>query len=234
VEVAIQRAKQEVDAGTEWDRVTVLAAIEKFLHDKIETLIPGPPLDLNAAIAHSDTIRKYNDLLKQLREFAEARQIVHLEAITTDRLNEFRETWKGAFDHDSKTFRPKSLTGKQKYQESLKIFFRFAHEMEWIAKNPAAKLTSYRIRRTELESETVEKRRTPLKPEEIQKILGLIPEVFLKIEARFSGLRRGGSARACGLIEHAEPALRFSAWTLARAGPAGAGLVLGANYAVSQ
>jgi integrase len=180
LEVAIQRAKQAADAGTESDRITVVAAIEKFLRDKIETLIPGPPLDLNAAIAYSDTIRKYNDLLKQLREFAEARQIVYLEAITTDRLNEFRETWKGAYDHDSKTLKPKSLTGKQKYQESLKIFFRFAHEMEWIAKNPAAKLTSYRIRRTDAESEIAEKRRTPLKPEEIQKILALIPEVFLK------------------------------------------------------
>src|SRR5215471_9956444 len=67
LEVAIQRAKQEADAGTERDRITVPAAIEKFLHDKIETLIPGPPMDLDVAIAHTDTIRKYNDLLKQLR-----------------------------------------------------------------------------------------------------------------------------------------------------------------------
>src|SRR5258708_15426576 len=141
-------------------------------------------MDLDAAVAYSDTIRKYNDILKQLREFADARQIVYLEAITTDRLNEFRETWKGAYDHHSKTFKAKSLTGKQKYQESLKIFFRFAHDMEWIAKNPAAKPTSYRIRRTDAESEIAEKRRTPLKPEEIQKILGLIPEVFLKIAGK--------------------------------------------------
>lgn len=184
LEVAIQRANQEAHAGPEWDRITISEAIERFLRDKIETLIPGPPLNVDAAIAHSDTIRKYNDILKQLREFAEAKQIVYLEAITTDRLNEFRETWKGAYDHDSKTFKPKSLTGKQKYQESLKIFFRFAHDMEWITKNPAAKLTSYRIRRTDAENAIAEKKRTPLKPQEIQKILGLIPAVFPKIAGK--------------------------------------------------
>jgi hypothetical protein len=59
----------------------------------------------------------------------------------TDRLNEFREIWKGAYDHNTKILKPKSLIGKQKYQESLKIFFRLTHDMEWITKNPAAKLT---------------------------------------------------------------------------------------------
>jgi hypothetical protein len=63
----------------------------------------------------------------------------------------------GAHDHNTKTFKPKSLIGKQKYQESLKIFFRFAHDMEWITKNPAAMLSSYRIRRTDAESEVAEK-----------------------------------------------------------------------------
>ena len=136
------------------------------------------------AVAQSDTIRKYNDVLKQLREFADSRHLSYLETITTDRLNEFRETWKGSYDHGTKTFKPKSLIGKQKYQESLKIFFRFAHEMEWIAKNPAAKLSSFRIRRTDAESAVAEKKRTPLKPEEIQLIRRLIPEVFPKTAAK--------------------------------------------------
>jgi hypothetical protein len=69
-------------------------AIEKFVHDKIQTLIPGPTPDVAEAVTRSDTIRKYNDVLKQLREFADSRHISYLEA-TADRLNEFREAWKG-------------------------------------------------------------------------------------------------------------------------------------------
>jgi integrase/recombinase XerD len=158
----------------------VAVAIEKFLRDKIETLIPGPPLTIESAIGHSDTIRKYNDILKRFGEFAELKGIVCLEDVSTDILNQFRETWKGVFDFKTKTFKAKSLTGKQKYQESLKIFFRFAHEMEWIARNPAAKLSSYRLRKTNAESEEAEKKRTPLQPSDIQAILARLPEVFPK------------------------------------------------------
>jgi hypothetical protein len=42
LEVAIERTNQEANAGTKWDRITVSDAIEKFLHVKIQTLIPGP------------------------------------------------------------------------------------------------------------------------------------------------------------------------------------------------
>ena len=57
----------------------------KILHDKIQTLIPGRTPDVAEAVTRSDTIRKYNDVLKQLREFADSRHISYLEAITTDR-----------------------------------------------------------------------------------------------------------------------------------------------------
>jgi integrase len=160
-------------AGPDSSSLSVHKAVERFIWDKIATNFEDQLITLEEARSKSDTIRKLDDLLGQLKAFAQGMGIELLQDLKVEELYRFRETWKGAYDYQTGTQRPKSLIGKQKYQETLKSFFRFAHNMGWISHNPAAKLSPIKAPK--------KKRRTPHRADDIQRILQAIEPTFPKI-----------------------------------------------------
>jgi len=74
------------------------------------------------------TRRKYRTMLKQLRAYADGMGFRYLNQFTVDELTRFRASWKDG------------LRSGAKKLERVRAVFRFAHEREWIPKNPAAKL----------------------------------------------------------------------------------------------
>ncbi|HEX3683979.1 MAG TPA: tyrosine-type recombinase/integrase [Bryobacteraceae bacterium] len=173
--VAIDEANKKLEAlqGVQTGRVSVDDAVERFMRDKIATSFEEQPLPIEEARSKSDTIRKLDDLLSQLKAFALQKRIRLLEEFKTEDLSQFRETWRGAYDHQTQSYRPKSLVGKQKYKETLKSFFKFAHNIGWISQNPASKLSPIRTPKR--------KRRAPHSPQDIQRVLVAIEPTFPKI-----------------------------------------------------
>ena len=174
---AIQKIAEQLDNleerhGRMSEVLTVTTSIERYLKEKIAVSFPGQPITLEEAIFRSDTFRKYNDLLRQLKDFALKHGIQYIGQFTTDHLSDFRDTWRGAFDAKTGTYRPKSLVGKQKCQESLRAFFTFAMERGWITNNPAKALSPI--------GGVTKKRRTPHKPGDSLRMLDLIPSLFPK------------------------------------------------------
>ena len=96
--------------------VTIERAVKEFL------------ADIEARKMDDSTRRKYRTMLKQLRAYADERGFVQLNQFTVEELTKFRGTWKDG------------LRSGAKKLERVRGFFRFAHEREWIATNPAAKL----------------------------------------------------------------------------------------------
>jgi len=172
--VAIERAKEKLAAADrdKAKRLAVPDAIERFLKDKIATNFEGQGVGIEEARSKSDTIRKLTDVLGLLANFAMAGKIEFLDAFNVEHLIAFRNTWQGAYDHTKGVRRPKSLIGKQKYQETLKAFFRFAHNIGWIAVNPASGLAPIRAPRR--------KRRSPHTPDDIRRILEAVEPTFPK------------------------------------------------------
>ena len=102
-----------------------------------------PPADVKVTIAHGaqefladvaarqmdeSTRRKYRTMLKQLQNYAATRGFKVLEQFDVDSVTRFRATWRDGIRSSAKKL------------ERVKMFFRFAHEREWIQSNPAAKL----------------------------------------------------------------------------------------------
>jgi integrase len=138
-------------------------------------------------------IQKIAGILKPLAPFLRDRGIVHLKDVKTEHLSAFQETWVGRLRKSRSTGelvrQPVSQLGKQKKQEFVKMFFRRARELRWIAENPAELLLPIKTPRTEVKPKT---------PEEKQLLLQAIPRVFPKIAQavtafvlvqRYSGLR---------------------------------------------
>jgi integrase/recombinase XerD len=165
---------------------TVEQAIRDYLHEKRGTLDSKKE-------SSKHTIRKLAGVLNPLAPFLKKRGIVYLKDVKTEDLSTFQETWQGRRQKDRATgqivFQAKSLIGKQKNQEFLKMFFKRARLLRWIAENPAELLLPIKASRSEVKK---------LTPEEKVRLLNAIPKVFPNIAdrvrafvlvQRYSGLR---------------------------------------------
>ena len=94
----------------------------------IERVVKEFLADIEARKMDDSTRRKYRTMLKQLRAYADERGFVQLNQFTVEELTKFRGTWKDG------------LRSGAKKLERVRGFFRFAHDRDWIARNPAAKL----------------------------------------------------------------------------------------------
>jgi integrase len=81
----------------------------------------------------SSTLKKYDVLFRQLKEFAGRRGLLFLKQLDLEFLRMFRQDWK-----DSGISAVKKL-------ERLRAFLNFAHESSWIDLNPGRKLKNPRV-----------------------------------------------------------------------------------------
>ena len=165
---------------------TVEQAILDYLHEKRGTLDSKKE-------SSKHTIRKLAGVLNPLAPFLKKRGVVYLKDVKTEDLSAFQETWQGRRQKDRATgqivFQAKSPIGKQKNQEFLKMFFKRARLLRWIAENPAELLLPIKASKSEVKK---------LTPEEKERLLDAIPKVFPNIAQtvrafvlvqRYSGLR---------------------------------------------
>jgi integrase/recombinase XerD len=89
--------------------------------------------DLKARQLHESTLRKYKLLERQMEEIARDRGLRYLQEFDLPQLSQFRTSWKDG---------PRS-SGKK--LERLRALFRFAQQMGWVQKNPAADLKPPRV-----------------------------------------------------------------------------------------
>jgi integrase/recombinase XerD len=172
----------------DWQRAQQLAremeAEGRVLDDKKAPLIENACedflADAKARGLREPSLYKYKLLLTQLKAFAKDKGLVFISNFDLDTTAKFRETWtnKG--------------TAARKKLESLRTFFRFCHDRNWVDSNPAAKLKM---------PKNVEPPVEPFTREEVTKILAAIAEYPNKNNAirlkalvlllRYSGLRLG-------------------------------------------
>lgn len=103
---------------------TVKQAIETFLRDK-------QGQNLNTAV-----LGKYRRELARLADFLESRGKFYLLEAALPDLTDFRASWESEY--------PSSIT-RQKVQERLRAFFRYALHAGWIQRNPAAALSPIKV-----------------------------------------------------------------------------------------
>lgn len=84
--------------------------------------------DLEARKLSHSTIRKYKLLQRQMKAYGEERGLAMLAQFDLDVLSKFRATWKDG---------PRTASKKL---ERLRAFFRFAHDRQWVEKNPATRI----------------------------------------------------------------------------------------------
>jgi integrase len=165
---------------------TVEQAIEDYVNEKRGTLDQSKE-------STNLTVQKISGILKPLGPFLRGRGTVYMKDVKTEHLSAFQETWQGRLRKNRATGefvrQPKSQLGKQKNQEFLKMFFRRARVLRWIAENPAELLLSVKTPKIEVKKKTAEEK---------QRLLDAIPEVFPNIAQaatafvliqRYSGLR---------------------------------------------
>jgi len=99
------------------------------------------------ATLSSETVRKYKQLEKQMKEFATARGLRLLSEFDVDTLTQFKATWKD------------QTRSANKKIERLRAFLRFAHDRDWVKTNPATKIKATKIDVADAQ---------PLSPEELQ------------------------------------------------------------------
>jgi integrase/recombinase XerD len=102
-------------------RVTVKYAIKAFLDDaRTRGLVDS-------------SVRKYERLLTKLQTFADENSKRNLSDLDVDALRRFRESWT-----------VKNLTAVKEL-ERLRTFFRFAHDSDYITKNPARMIKAPKV-----------------------------------------------------------------------------------------
>jgi site-specific recombinase XerD len=84
--------------------------------------------DLEARKLSYETIRKYKLLKSRITTFAADKGLSLLADFDVDALGRFRSTWKDGPRTSAKTL------------ERLRAFFRFAHDRNWVERNPATRL----------------------------------------------------------------------------------------------
>ena len=105
-------------------------------------------------------LKKYKRELQKFVRFCDVRGRFALAEVTPNDMVDFRSGWEQDY--------PSSQT-RQQVQARLKSFFRYAHNLGWIAVNPAVALSPIKAE----EPPTL-----PLTPEQYQTLLNKIPEVF--------------------------------------------------------
>ncbi len=101
--------------------VTIEDSFQKFLQDAEARNLREP------------TIYKYRLLFRQTQAFVQAKGLRFVKEFTLDLLREFRASW------------PNRNLSATKKLDCLRAFFRFAHESDWIAGNPASKLKNPKV-----------------------------------------------------------------------------------------
>lgn len=139
--------------------------------------------DLEARKLSYETIRKYKLLKSRMTVFAADKGLNLLADCDVDTLGRFRATWKDGPRTSAKTL------------ERLRAFFRFAHDRNWVERNPAARLKLPRIsiRPT-----------MPLTQAEMVKL-------FAKCEACFALTRREAARMPAKTLERLEQTARMNA-----------------------
>lgn len=172
---AIQMVNDKLDAQDSIGRgVLVSAAVDAYLAEKAKERLPdGATLTRAEAVAKSDTIRKHNDLLRQLETFCTKEGVRFLRDINKGHLIAFRDTWQGRVDHATGERQPKTALGRQKYQETLRAFFKYCVREDLLTKSPALALSSPTVPRSKI--------RTPIPAEKISSLLEAVTAVFPKI-----------------------------------------------------
>lgn len=154
--VGAERVKREVElsyemAGKPVQRdhpATVRQAVETFIRDK-------QGQNLNASV-----LGKYRRELARLVEFSEHLGKFYLSEIALHDLTEFRSSWESDY--------PSSIT-RQRVQARLRAFFRYAHSAGFILRNPAADLSTIKVKQVPT---------LPLTDAQFNKLLETIPEEF--------------------------------------------------------
>lgn len=162
------------------EAVSVERAIQLFLKDK-----EGQNME-------PVTLRKYRRELGRFQQFCDRQGRYFLQEVGLSDLTVFRSTWETEY--------PSSLT-RQKVQERLRAFFRYALNAGFIPRNPAAAMSTIRVD----VSPTL-----PLTRDQYKKLLDAVPTVFTdavkaaRVHAlircmRFTGLAIGDTV---GLERH--------------------------------
>jgi site-specific recombinase XerD len=154
----------------------VRQAIETFLADK-------QGQNLNAGV-----LGKYRRELGRFREFCEERQTFYIAEVGLPDLTEFRLSWESEY--------PSSIT-RQKVQERLRGFFRYALNAGFIQRNPAMAMSTIKAEQAPT---------LPLTPDQFKALLDAIPKAFpdatkaARVHAlircmRYTGLAIGDAVR---------------------------------------
>jgi len=151
-----ERIKREVELSyesigkpVEPDRPPMVRqAIETFLQDK-------QGQNLNAGV-----LGKYRRELGRFREFCEQRQTFYIAEVGLPDLTEFRLSWESEY--------PSSIT-RQKVQERLRGFFRYALNAGFIQRNPAVAMSTIKAEQAPT---------LPLTPDQFNGLLEAIPKAF--------------------------------------------------------
>jgi site-specific recombinase XerD len=145
----IELSYEAVGKPVEPDRpATLRQAVETFTRDK-----EGQNLD-------SAVLGKYRRELGRLVEFCEHRGRFYLQEISLPDLTNFRSSWESGY--------PSSIT-RQKVQERLRAFFRYALHAGFIQRSPAAAMSPIKA----AQAPTL-----PLTDDQFKKLLSAIPEEF--------------------------------------------------------
>ena len=151
-----ERAKREVELSYESlgkparaDRpATIRQALETFISDK-----QGQNLD-------ASVLGKYRRELYRLADFCEHRGKFYLAEIGLPDLTEFRSSWESSYP---------SSTTRQRVQERLRSFFRYAFNAGFIRHNPAAAMSAIKVEQIPT---------LPLTDDQFKNLLETIPRVF--------------------------------------------------------
>lgn len=136
------------------ESVTVAEAWQQFLADAEARNLRRP------------TLYKYKLLSRRMEAFAQANGLRFLREFDLPVLRKFRASW------------PNQNLGALKKLESLRSFFRFAHDAKWIDENAARKLESPRV---------TQRPTMPFTPEQMANILSACE--------KYGGNCRGGKYR---------------------------------------
>jgi integrase/recombinase XerD len=150
---AIKKQFEDAELGIVKPQASTAALVEdalkKFLDDK-----RGQNLE-------DETISKHRLTTSRLLDFCRRKGILFMHEITLPHLTEHRVEWNTYF---------KRPLCKRTNQERLRSFFRYCEDAGWITKNPAAKLSSIKIKKDEQVATQ------PFEPEEMVRILAAIPK----------------------------------------------------------
>ena len=177
-----ERAKKEIELSYENatlgkpaqpdEAVSIERAIQLFLQDKT-----GQNME-------SVTLRKYRRELGRFQQFCNRQGRYFLQEVRLPDLTEFRSTWEQEY--------PSSIT-RQKVQERLRAFLRYALNAGLIPRNPAAAMSTIKVDVPPT---------LPLDADQYKALLAAVPEVFsesvraVRVQAlircmRFTGLAIG-------------------------------------------